>query len=234
MAISFACSRCGSDYIVSDGLAGKTAICKACGARMTVPGGDPAEAAAPAEVEAIDEPTSAIPTGPAPSASASASAMPAGPAFSAAKPAASVRPFRGVWLVVVIGAAVFGAFRGMGVSSKSDVRAFFQHLVDLDRQIIATLEGVKDVDSARAASGPLNDEFRQKIDFITKNRKKKGRKDDIEAITAEYNPQLAATQAQISMELFRVMKLPEAWVALAITEQIERLDQEVSKDSSKP
>lgn len=46
MPISFSCSQCGKGYLVSDGLAGKKAVCKACNNRMTIPGG-PAPAAAP-------------------------------------------------------------------------------------------------------------------------------------------------------------------------------------------
>jgi hypothetical protein len=42
MPISFSCGQCGKDYLVSDGLAGKRATCKACNFRMTVPGGQPA------------------------------------------------------------------------------------------------------------------------------------------------------------------------------------------------
>jgi DNA-directed RNA polymerase subunit RPC12/RpoP len=43
MPISFSCGQCGKDYLVSDGLAGKKAVCKACNHRMTVPG-EPATA----------------------------------------------------------------------------------------------------------------------------------------------------------------------------------------------
>jgi hypothetical protein len=38
MPISFSCGQCGKDYVVSDGLGGKRAVCKACGNRMTIPG----------------------------------------------------------------------------------------------------------------------------------------------------------------------------------------------------
>ncbi len=50
MPISFSCGQCGKDYAVSDGLAGKRATCKACGFKMTVPGGPPAAAAIPTAV----------------------------------------------------------------------------------------------------------------------------------------------------------------------------------------
>ncbi len=50
MPISFSCGQCGKDYAVSDGLAGKRATCKACGNKMTVPGGPPAAAAIPTAV----------------------------------------------------------------------------------------------------------------------------------------------------------------------------------------
>ena len=232
MSISFSCSQCGNDYVVSDGLAGKSAICKACGARMTVPGSAAAEA--PAEVEAVDEPAAEVAAGPAPVAPPKAAF--ASPTFATAKPASGGGGRRVVWLVVVIGAAVFGGLRGMGVSSKTEVRAFFQGLVEVDQKILTTLKGVKDVDSAKAASGPLNEQFQRKIDHFEKNRKKKGRTKDIEAVSAEYKPQIDATQAEIAKEVFRVMIIPGAWDALAITEQIERLeklDQEVSKESAK-
>ena len=38
MPISFSCGQCRKDYVVSDGLAGKKAVCKQCGNRMVVPG----------------------------------------------------------------------------------------------------------------------------------------------------------------------------------------------------
>ena len=38
MPISFTCGQCGKDYVVSDGLAGKRAKCKACNHPMTIPG----------------------------------------------------------------------------------------------------------------------------------------------------------------------------------------------------
>ena len=47
MPISFSCGQCGKDYMVSDALAGKRAVCKACDFRMTVPGGPAAAPAAP-------------------------------------------------------------------------------------------------------------------------------------------------------------------------------------------
>jgi hypothetical protein len=47
MPISFSCGQCGKDYVVSDGLGGKRAVCKACGNRMTIPG-EAVTSAAPA------------------------------------------------------------------------------------------------------------------------------------------------------------------------------------------
>jgi hypothetical protein len=51
MPIGFSCGQCGKDYLVSDGLAGKRAVCKACGNRMVIPEGRVEPAAGPSYVE---------------------------------------------------------------------------------------------------------------------------------------------------------------------------------------
>lgn len=231
MSISFQCSQCGKDYVVSDGLAGKSAICKACGARMTVPGDATAGGKEPATADSTE---SAPPlAAPAPTAKA-----PEHRSFALTKPSGSGPGGVGrlVWVVVVIGAAVFGAMSRMNLSSKSDVRAFFQGLVEADQQILDALKGVKDVESAKAASAPLNDIYRRKIDLVEKNRHKKGRTKDIEAATAEYKTQLESIQGQTGHEAIRVMLIPGAWDALDIKAAIERLEtisEEVSKEPTK-
>jgi hypothetical protein len=65
MPISFSCSGCSKTYLVSDGLAGKRATCKACGTRMVIP--VPTAAARPVPIVSANEarppvrPTSARP-----------------------------------------------------------------------------------------------------------------------------------------------------------------------------
>ena len=51
MPISFQCGQCNKPYVVSDGLAGKKAMCKQCGNRMTIPG-DAATSSEPVAVQA--------------------------------------------------------------------------------------------------------------------------------------------------------------------------------------
>jgi hypothetical protein len=83
MPISFACGQCGKSYSVSDGLAGKRAVCKACNNRMVIPGEPadtpatapaaaprPAPSARPASMTTSARPASAGPRGAAPAARA--------------------------------------------------------------------------------------------------------------------------------------------------------------------
>jgi hypothetical protein len=62
MPISFSCVQCNKDYVVSDALAGKRAVCKACGNRMTIPG----DGVAVATVAAPAQPARPRPAAPAP------------------------------------------------------------------------------------------------------------------------------------------------------------------------
>src|SRR5277367_2980723 len=64
MPISFSCGQCGKDYVVSDALSGKRAVCKACGNRMTIPGEAvtataPVSATAPQAARSSPEPAPA-------------------------------------------------------------------------------------------------------------------------------------------------------------------------------
>jgi hypothetical protein len=61
MPISFSCGQCGKDYVVSDGLSGKRAVCKACGNRMTIPGAAMTAAAPAPEAQASRPRTVASP-----------------------------------------------------------------------------------------------------------------------------------------------------------------------------
>ena len=49
MSIRIECPTCGKAYTVDESAAGKVALCKNCGARMRVPGGEPAQPAEPVE-----------------------------------------------------------------------------------------------------------------------------------------------------------------------------------------
>jgi hypothetical protein len=73
MPISFSCSQCGKDYLVSDGLAGKKAVCKACNNRMMIPG----TAASSPATQRTGSPRAA--NGPAPAARPVSSRGPAAP-----------------------------------------------------------------------------------------------------------------------------------------------------------
>ncbi len=81
MSIPFKCSQCGKDYLVSDALAGKRAVCKACNNRMTIPGGAaPAPSPAPmAQARPVSAPSArpaAARSAPARPATANASTIP--------------------------------------------------------------------------------------------------------------------------------------------------------------
>jgi hypothetical protein len=66
MPITFSCGQCGKVYVVSDGLEGKKAACKACGNRMVVPGGEVQPSAEPAPVASRPSSAAARPASSAP------------------------------------------------------------------------------------------------------------------------------------------------------------------------
>jgi hypothetical protein len=226
MAISFKCSQCGNDYAVSDGLAGKSAICKACGARMTVPGG-PGLAAEPsvdmpADVVGLDEPESVDPT-----IIAGAPRRPAARVFTPSPSAAGLQPVDApkapasgggsgklIRLLVIVAAVGVAIYSRAGRSTKTDVRAFHQQQVDFMQRINDTLKSVKDVPSAKAASGPLKQHFQEMKDFTEKNRNKKANKADVDAVEAEFRPREEALQKQLVEEMIRVAVIPGVSEAL--------------------
>jgi hypothetical protein len=208
MAISFSCGQCGNDYVVSDGLAGKSAICKACGARMTVPGsGGPAGTEAPTEVAPSEDATPAAP----PAAPVTRPNAPPRPA-STSSPSGGGRTL--IRLLVFAAAVGVALYSRMGRSTKTDVRAFHQRQVELLERVQASLKGVKDVPSAKAASGPLNQTFRELREFEAQHKDKKARKTDIDAVQKEFGPREEALQKEITGEMFRVAIIPGAMEAL--------------------
>jgi hypothetical protein len=228
MAIAFSCNQCGNDYVVSDGLAGKSAICKACGARMTVPGGSGEPSIdMPADVTGLEEPGSIDPTiiagaprRPAARMFTAAEAAepqlkkPAGPTFAAPTPkgtSGGAKLLRLLVLVAVVGVAVYSR---AGRSTRTDVRAMYQQQVDLNQRKNDILKGVKDVPSAKAASEPLNQVFREQKDFDEKIRNKKPNKADIAAMEAEFGPKREALQKQLVEEMIRVAVIPGVYDAL--------------------
>lgn len=231
MSISFSCSQCGKDYVVSDGLAGKSAICKACGARMTVPGAAAVAAGdvpAPADAYGLDDPPPAAPPPADPMGSPlSASPVPkkfGSPTYTPSKPPRSGGGIgRFIGLAVVIGFMVLGAIGRMGLSSKSEVRAFHQKQFELGEQFVAGLKGIKDVASAKAASGPIRNTLQQMTENLEKNGRKKGRKNDVDSVAAEYKPKNAMLEQQVMAEMMRVAMIPGALDALDINEPLERL-----------
>ncbi len=241
MSISFKCSQCGKDYVVSDGLAGKSAICKGCGARMTVPG-EPSELhteVVPAEVgSGPGEPSLTDATAIGAGATAAPSGTPfSGPRFSPSKPPSSGGGAgRFIVLAIVVGLAVVGGIRKLGLSSKSDVRAFHQRQYDLGQQFVAGLKGIKDVASAKAASGPIKGTLQQMTENLEKNGRKKGKKTDIDEVSAEFQPKNQQLESQVMQEMMRVAVIPGALDALDISEPLERLsklEEEMGKEGKK-
>jgi hypothetical protein len=227
MSISFSCGQCGKDYVVSDNLAGKSAICKACGARMTVPGVE--EAAAPADAYGLDEAESSF--SPASAAAAPSpdapEAPPRRPVFGATKPKPPVSGGRGSRaigiLIGIIVAVVLGLRGGLSMTSKSEIQAYNQRQLDLVQQVVTSLQAVKDVESAKAASGSIKESFDQLADHVQKNAKKKGRKKDIEAVNAEFQPRIEAAGQQMMQELLRISLIPGASEALDLQGSLDKL-----------
>jgi hypothetical protein len=223
MAIAFSCSQCGNDYVVSDGLAGKSAICKACGARMTVPGGSGEPSIdMPADVVGLEEPSTVDPT-----IIAGAPRRPAARMFTPPESSAGLTPVAGpkaagsgggsgklIRLLAILAGVGFAIYMQAGRSTKTDVRAFHQQQIDFMQRINDTLKTVKDVPSAKAAAGPINQAFRELKDFTEKNRNKKARKNDIAAVEAEFQPREEALQKQLIEEMIRVAQIPGASEAL--------------------
>ncbi len=117
-------------------------------------------------------------------------------------------------LLVLVAAVAVGIYSRAGRSTKTDVRAFYQQQVDFNQRINDILRNVKDVPSAKAASGPLNQVVREQKDFDEKIRNKKANKADIAAAEAEFGPKREALQKQFIEEMIRVATIPGASEAL--------------------
>ncbi|HEY2156321.1 MAG TPA: hypothetical protein VGH33_11875 [Isosphaeraceae bacterium] len=231
MAISFSCNQCGNDYVVSDGLAGKSAICKACGARMTVPGGA-APADEPADVEAIDEPASTEATAaPAP---APPPRKPAAPTFAAPTPKGASGGSKLLRLLVLVAAVAVAVYSRAGRSTRTDVRGLYQQQVDLNQRVNDILKDVKDVPSAKAASGPLKQVLQEQKDFTDKIRNRKANKADIEAVEAEFGPKKEALHKQFIEEMIRVAVIPGVTEALDLKSMPGAADDEPESEADKP
>ncbi len=139
---------------------------------------------------------------------------PAGPTYAAPTPKGMSGGAKLLRLLVLVAAVAVGIYSRSGRTSKTDVRAFYQQQVDLNQRMNDILKNVKDVPSAKAASGPLSQVFREQKDFDEKIRNKKGNKADIAAAEAEFGPKRDALQKQYIQEMIRVATIPGASEAL--------------------
>ena len=190
---------------------------------MTVPGGSGLAAEPsvdmPADVVGLEEPESVDPTtiaGPCETGRAGvhALALRGGPATSQRPEAAGLgRRWPSHPVLVLVAAS--GRDLQPGRPVDQDRRpAFYQQQVDLNQRMNNILKDVKDVPSAKAASGPLNQVLREHKEFDEKIRNKKANKKDIEAAEAEFGPKKEALQKQFIEEMIRVAVIPGASEAL--------------------
>ncbi len=235
MPISFSCGQCGKGYLVSDGLAGKKAVCKACNHRMTIPGApDPARpAAAPEPVPlaravarkakpavedlyGLDDAPAPLPPMMPRTAYTEATVAEApvkkkkkkGGFFSGGKKKASTSSssfsgggmggLRVVGILVGIGAAAVG---GWGLMSKSELQTVLTQLVAQINQAAATIEGLRDMGMAMSAAPKVQAELQAILDTLEKNKNRKGRKQDIEAMNRQFESQIMTAFARLRLAM---------------------------------
>ncbi len=268
MPISFNCGQCGKPYVVSDGLAGKKAMCKQCSNRMTIPGDAVAEvpAAAPVSRPASPRPAAASVSQPKPVPTAGLSfddvygmneppsglppAMPragsdadsgvespvkkkkkkkgfvsSGGAQSASSNSGGVLSgIRVLGIIIAIVVGGLGAFRGMGLTSKSDLMQFNERQLAHVNQLTAALKGVKDMPSAQTASGTCNTILNAMIADLEINGRKKARVSDINEAKAAILPRIMQAKGEFETEVRRLSMIPGAVPALNILTAITRLE----------
>jgi hypothetical protein len=277
MPISFQCGQCNKPYVVSDGLAGKKAMCKQCGNRMTIPG----DAVTSSESSAVQA-RPAAPPRPAPPRPASGvpvsrpkpvptnepafddiyglneapSALPVMPRIggsggdsesdddapvkkkkkkkgffssSGAKKASassgggiSGRQLLSIAVVVIFGG--LGAFRGLGLSSKSEVMKFNERQLAAVTALTQALKPVNDVPTAQAASANCNQIVNAMIADLETNGRKKARVSDINTAKQEIMPRLMVAKTAFESEVRRVAMIPGVIQALNIMSSMARLD----------
>jgi hypothetical protein len=114
-------------------------------------------------------------------------------------------------IVVLVGVALYSR---LGQVSKTGVHAYHQQNLDLQQRITDSLKTVKDVATAQAASGPVNQAFQELHELAEKNKDKKAKQADIDAVEAEFRPREEAAQKQFLGELARIAGIPGALEAL--------------------
>ena len=102
----------------------------------------------------------------------------------------------------------------------------------MNQRINNILKDVKDVPSAKAASGPLNQVLREQKDFDEKIRNKKANKADIAAAEAEFGPKQEALQKQFIEEMIRVAVIPGVSEALDL-KSMPGTDDDAPEDASR-
>ncbi len=261
MPISFTCGQCGKDYIVSDGLAGKRAMCKACGNRMQIPGDSavdavavsapvarssspsrpaaappPREAPRPAadDLYGLDEaplplpPRAGLGASPADEPEAPKKKKKKGGLFSSggAKPkmdAGGLNVGLIVRVVLLLAAVGFGLFRTFGLSSKGEVEKIAVRQLDLTDRFSDTLRSIDSVAAANLQSAKLKEILRLMTENLEKNRNKKARQSDIDAVAQRLQGRADAAKQRLMTEMTRVAMIPGALQKLDIQAPLEKL-----------
>ncbi len=135
----------------------------------------------------------------------------------------SISGLRLIGIIIGVLAGLGGAIRGFGLLSKSDVMALGQRNVARFNQLTNQLRAVRDISSARAASGPCNKILNEMYDDMNTNGRKKAREADIKAVLQEIRPQLQFAGQQFESEARRVGMIPGAGEALNLDANIQRI-----------
>ena len=236
--------------MVSDGLAGKKAMCKECGNKMVVPGasgGISAGGAAPVprarpvpppetDIYGLNEEPSALPTMAWKPAVAESMESPVkkkprkkgffsmgGGKKSAGSSGGGMSGLSILRLVIGIAVAAFFGIRGLGLSSSTEVRAVLVRQLDMSDEFVAALDGIKSTPDAAAASPRILDILNRMQVNLESNRTKKARINDINRIARELKPRAEAMKGRLTSSMMRVAMIPGALAALNIEGPLQRL-----------
>jgi hypothetical protein len=246
MPISFACPGCQKNYVVSDGLAGKGATCKACGGRMVVPGAvavaaspvpAPASAARPkppaADIYGLDDEPAPASLPPRASASwANRAEEPAPRRVTSKKKAKksgggfslSGIGTGGIRAVIFIGLLIVGFLNRSALTPRSSVQEFFQRELTFLQQQATLLHEVTDVPSAKAAAPRLNELIINHAQLLESYIGKKALEKDIKDVENELAPLTKMSVDALLAEQERISKIPGVVEALDIKRAYTRLE----------
>jgi hypothetical protein len=115
------------------------------------------------------------------------------------------------------------AAKSGGLSSRKSLEAAFQERVNLNKQLASILAGVKDVNTARRASGRAVAKFRAITNNLRKLKVAKGLMTDLQALKQQYEePQKQASQ-EVLDQIKRIAEIEGAWDALKAQAALDEL-----------